>query len=133
LSHLARFENVLCLNGHVHHSGGVFFHGQAVPGKTPPPLAGGGWGEEEIFPWPGPSLAQFTPSLTLPHQGGGEEKSIRRGLQHISLPATSWPLPSPLTGTPRKLRPGLGPRGCGWALLQQGSQIPQVRQMLWQA
>jgi Icc protein len=53
---------------------------------------------------------------------------------HLALPATSWPLPCALTGTPRELRQGLGPRGCGWALLQQqGSQHTQLRQVLWQA
>jgi Icc protein len=133
LSHLSRFENVLYLHGHVHHSGGVCFQGQAAPGKTPPPLAGGGWGEGGISPCPEQTLAQSTPSPTLPHQGGGRENCAWGGLQHISLPATSWPLPSPLTGTPRKLTPGLGPRGCGWALLQPGGPHPQFRQVLWKA
>ena len=32
------------------------------------------------------------------------------------LPATAWPLPSPLQGTPAVPRPGLGYRGCGWGL-----------------
>jgi len=35
----------------------------------------------------------------------------------LSLPATAWPLPSPLEGTPSAPRPGQGPRGCGWTLL----------------
>jgi Icc protein len=83
LDHLARFENVLFLHGHVHHGGGVLSQGQAT--------------------------------------------------QLVSLPATSWPLPSPLAGTPRKLRPGLGPRGCGWALLSQGGEQSQFRQVLWRA
>lgn len=51
----------------------------------------------------------------------------------LALPATSWPLPSPLTGTPRKLRPGLGPNGCGWGFLNLGGPYPQFHQMLWQA
>ncbi len=60
-------------------------------------------------------------------------KAENRKPAHLALPATSWPLPCALTGTPRQLRPGLGPRGCGWALLQQGGQTPQFRQVLWQA
>jgi hypothetical protein len=60
-------------------------------------------------------------------------KTENRKPSHLALPATSWPFPCALTGTPRKLRPGLGPRGCGWALLQQGGQRPQFRQVLWQA
>jgi 3',5'-cyclic AMP phosphodiesterase CpdA len=57
----------------------------------------------------------------------------RKALSHLALPATSWPLPSPLTGTPDTLRPGLGPRGCGWAYVPPGGQSDQVRQVLWQA
>ena len=62
-----------------------------------------------------------------------ELKTAHRQPPHLALPATSWPLPSPLTGTPRELRPGLGPRGCGWALWQSGSPGSQFRQVLWQA
>jgi 3',5'-cyclic AMP phosphodiesterase CpdA len=57
----------------------------------------------------------------------------REPVSHLALPATSWPLPSPLTGTPETLRPGSGPRGCGWAYVPPGDQSPGVRQMLWQA
>jgi hypothetical protein len=133
IERLSRFGHVLCLHGHVHQSGGLSSHRQIGPGTPPPPLVGGGWGEGEIFPLLGENLAQFTPSLTLPHQGGGEERFSWSGIQHISLPATSWPLPSALTGTPRQLRPGLGPRGCGWAQLQTGGPKPQVCQVVWQA
>lgn len=52
---------------------------------------------------------------------------------HLALPATAWPLPSPLTGTPRKLRPGLGPRGCGWALMDQVGPHLKMRPRLWPA
>jgi Icc protein len=62
-----------------------------------------------------------------------KQQTANRKPSHLALPATSWPLPVPLTGTPRQLRPGLGPRGCGWALLQQSGQMPQFRQVLWQA
>jgi hypothetical protein len=57
----------------------------------------------------------------------------RKSFSHLALPATSWPLPWALKGTTRKLRPGLGPQGCGWALLNPGGQPPQVHQVLWQA
>jgi 3',5'-cyclic AMP phosphodiesterase CpdA len=60
-------------------------------------------------------------------------KTENRKPVHLALLATSWPLPCALTGTPHKLRPGKGPRGCGWALLQQGSQSTQLRQVQWQA
>jgi hypothetical protein len=57
----------------------------------------------------------------------------RQPLSHLALPATSWPLPHPLKGTPRKLRPGLGPRGCGWALLNTGGQSCKLKQIFWEA
>jgi Icc-related predicted phosphoesterase len=133
LDRLSRFKNVLYVHGHVHHSGCASNNGEAIPAKTPPPLVGGGWREGEIFPSPGQGFAHSTPSPTLPHQGGGRKYSAWGGLNNISLPATSWPFPCALTGTPRKLRPGLGPRGCGWALLQPGSHIQQFRQVIWQA
>jgi len=52
---------------------------------------------------------------------------------HLALPATSWPLPHPQQGTPRKLRPGLGPRGCGWALLNTRGQSFHLKKMVWEA
>jgi len=133
LSRLPRFRKVICLHGHVHQPGGVCGAGGAglaAVGKTSPPLAAGGWGEGE-----GNATFQkqlFTPTPTLPHQEGGGKFSPG-GLQHISLPATSWPLPEALAGTPRKLRPGLGPRGCGWAVLDLQEQAPQLHQVTWQA
>ncbi len=39
----------------------------------------------------------------------------------LSLPATAWPGPQALQGTPARLSPGLGPAGCGWGLLTTGS------------
>ncbi len=56
----------------------------------------------------------------------------RKPITHLALPATSWPLPLALEGTPRKLRPGVGPRGCGWVLMNSG-QPSQVQHVLWQA
>lgn len=133
LKRLSRFENVFCLHGHVHQSNCVFTHTVAAHGKTPPPLVGGGWGEGKISPYSGPRPAGITPSPTLPPPGRGSADAAWRGMKNLSLPATSWPLPSPLTGTPETLRPGSGPRGCGWALLPHGGRTAQVRQVLWQA
>jgi Icc protein len=60
-------------------------------------------------------------------------RTANRKPVHLALPATSWPLPGALTGTPRELHPGVGPRGCGWALVQQGGLTSKFRQILWQA
>jgi len=57
----------------------------------------------------------------------------RKPITHLALPATSWPLPQALAGTPRQLRPGLGPRGCGWALLDPREPAPRFSQVTWQA
>jgi hypothetical protein len=62
-----------------------------------------------------------------------KQKTENRKPAHLALPATSWPLPCALEGTPQKLRPGVGPRGCGWTLLHQGNQAQHFRQVLWQA
>ncbi len=132
INRLSHFPQVLCLHGHVHQPGGIFAKGLATPGKTPPPLVGGGWGEGETHPWLRYNLSQFTPTPTIPHQGGGRKKSPYRGMRSLALPATSWPLPWALEGTPRQLRPGVGPRGCGWVLMNAG-QPPQVHHVLWQA
>jgi 3',5'-cyclic AMP phosphodiesterase CpdA len=102
LNQLSRFHQVLCCHGHVHQPGGIFANGLAAPEKTPPPL------------------------------GEGKKKSPYTEMRNLALPATSWPLPVALEGTPWKLRPGSGPRGCGWALLTPGGQIPQFRHVLWQ-
>jgi 3',5'-cyclic AMP phosphodiesterase CpdA len=100
LKRLARFENVLCLHGHVHQ--GKFLSKEKIEAE--------GFGHYRK-----PTTAN------------------RKPVSHLALPATSWPLPSPLTGTPEALRPGLGPRGCGWAYVPPGGQSDRVRQVLWQA
>jgi Icc protein len=81
----------------------------------------------------GDPLAGKNLTITMPNNWFFRKpKTENRKPSHLALPATSWPLPSALTGTPRELRPGLGPRGCGWALVQQGNQVQQFRQILWQ-
>jgi 3',5'-cyclic AMP phosphodiesterase CpdA len=132
LNQLSRFHQVLCCHGHVHQPGGIFANGLAAPEKTPLPLVGGGWGEGETYQWPTYSLAQFTPTPALPQRGGGRKKSSYSGMRNLALPATSWPLPVALEGTPWKLRPGSGPRGCGWGIFTSGGQLPEFRHVLWQ-
>jgi Icc protein len=75
-------------------------------------------------------------NLNIPVSGNWlfrKPRTENRKPAHLALPATSWPLPCALTGTPRELRPGVGPRGCGWALLEQDNQTSQFRQVIWQA
>jgi len=52
---------------------------------------------------------------------------------HLSLPATAWPRPLAVQGTPATPRPGLGPRGCGWALATLGPASRHFQSYLWQA
>lgn len=52
---------------------------------------------------------------------------------HISLPATSWSLPLAVQGTPAHLRPGLGPHGCGWAVVTLSPTSRHFQPHLWQA
>ena len=74
----------------------------------------------------GLELENFCHSPTL-------KTTNRKSLSHLALPATSWPLPLPQQGTPRKLRPGLGPRGCGWALLNTRGQFLHLNKIAWEA
>ena len=53
-------------------------------------------------------------------------------LLHQGLPATAWPLPNALTGTPAQARPGLGPYGCGWGLITLGTAA-SYHPHIWQA
>jgi 3',5'-cyclic-AMP phosphodiesterase len=67
---------------------------------------------------PGPGLIKISPGWpSRLHQG---------------LPATAWPLPLPLQGTPAILRPGLGPAGCGWSLVSLGSSSWDCQPQVWQ-
>jgi 3',5'-cyclic AMP phosphodiesterase CpdA len=52
---------------------------------------------------------------------------------YISLPATAWPRPQAVQGTPAAVRRGLGPRGCGWALLNLNTSGVDFQPHLWQA
>ena len=121
---LAGFQNVFCLHGHVHGHESISPNIWKFNNESPPPLAGGGWGEGEYF----------TPTLTLPPQGGGEKAGFARpSICLQGLPATAWPRPLALQGTPAAPGPGLGPHGCGWALASINSANLQFQPRLWQA
>ncbi len=130
LKRLCRFENVLCFHGHVHQAitpSGENFEAKDIGHFRQPNLHG--------HNRPLPAMKIFyrggvTPPLRVNFHGKTEN---RKPMCQLALPATSWPLPSPLTGTPETLRPGSGPRGCGWAYVPPGGQAAQVRQVLWQA
>ena len=82
---LARFPRVICLHGHGHYAGSQ--GDWPISGKK---AGRGGF---------------MSPKIR-------EDRKVETG--HLSLPATSWPYPSPLEGTTLDLRPGLLTRGCGW-------------------
>jgi Icc protein len=63
----------------------------------------------------------------------GTKNQKRKTNHQLSLPATAWPLPSPLLGTPADLRPGLGPHGCGWGLVSIADRTWRLSPQLWQA
>ncbi len=52
---------------------------------------------------------------------------------HLSLPATAWPHPHALQGTPAVFRPGQGPCGCGWTLLTLSPSGTRFLPQVWQA
>jgi Icc protein len=68
------------------------------------------------------------PIINLPLAWPGENRIIHQG-----LPATAWPRPDARQGTPAALRPGLGPRGCGWAEVRLTGAALQFKPHLWPA
>jgi 3',5'-cyclic-AMP phosphodiesterase len=100
---LGQFSQVLCLHGHVH---GVGIGGQ-----------GSGVGDF------GTNLTDYCPT--------GNPSSLTQN--HFSLPATAWPRPLAVQGTPATPRPGMGPGGCGWALATLSPTLHLFRPYLWQA
>ncbi|OGR24424.1 MAG: hypothetical protein A2139_08900 [Desulfobacca sp. RBG_16_60_12] len=88
---LARFNQVLCVHGHVH----------GLETGVRGPGAGGSYAENSTT--------------------------------HCGLPATAWPRPLAVQGTPRVMRPGVGPRGCGWALATLSDTSRDFQPYLWQA
>jgi len=100
---LAGFHQVVCLHGHVHQAG--------VRGQGP--------GTSNCFTGFG-----YNSPLT---------ENRKQKTENLSIPATAWPFPSPLQGTPRKLRPGFGPHGCGWVQLSVRGGGWEVQPHSWQA
>ncbi len=103
---LAQFPQVLCLHGHVH---GVGIRGQGSGARNDT-------NDGNIFcSW----------SLT--------ENQKPETENHLSLPATAWPRPLAVQGTPATPRPGIGPGGCGWALATLSPTSRHFQPYLWQA
>jgi Icc protein len=53
-------------------------------------------------------------------------------LRHYCLPSTAWPRPQPVQGTPAIPRPGAGPHGCGWTLVNLSASEANFHPYLWQ-
>jgi 3',5'-cyclic AMP phosphodiesterase CpdA len=109
---LSRFSQVYCFHGHV--------HGGAVSRQLSAFLRETENGKRKT----GEEVRETHPTF-----------SANRKPQTVNhpLPATAWPLPSPLQGTPASPRPGLGPQGCGWGLVTLGSNSLEYRLQWWQA
>jgi 3',5'-cyclic AMP phosphodiesterase CpdA len=76
-------------------------------------------------------LSAFSQELMGPDDLFFAENGKRKTENH-PLPATAWPLPSPLQGTPAAPRPGLGPGGCGWGMVSLGDQSLKFQPQIWQ-
>jgi len=135
---LRRFSQVLCLHGHVHGVGistGIRGQGSGISRKIPPipPLEKGGMVASP--PWEKGDLGGFSYSLVHCNNCApfetvtGNRKPETEN--HLSLPATAWPRPLAVQGTPATPRPGVGPGGCGWATLSPTSR--HFQPYLWQA
>jgi 3',5'-cyclic AMP phosphodiesterase CpdA len=107
---LATFSRVYCFHGHVHYG--------AVSDQLSDFLRKTENGKRKTEDW----VAHLT--LT---------EDLRPQTENHPLPATAWPLPSPLQGTPTAPRPGLGPRGCGWALASLGDKSLTYQSRVWPA
>jgi hypothetical protein len=110
---LARFSRVVCVHGHVHDAGigaaGIRGQGRGIRNDDNGGNNFGSW------------------SLTENRKPRTENRL------HISLPATAWPRPLALQGTPAAPRPGLGPHGCGWGLATLRDTSRHFQPFLWQA
>jgi 3',5'-cyclic AMP phosphodiesterase CpdA len=103
---LGQFSQVLCLHGHVH---GVGIRDQGAGARNDNNDG------NIVYSW----------FLT------GNRKPETEN--NLSLPATAWPRPLAVQGTPATPRPGLGPGGCGWALATLSPTSRQFQPYLWQA
>ncbi len=111
---LAGFSRVLCVHGHVHGAGIVEarIRGQRSGARNE------GDDGKNYGSW---SLSD------------NRKPKIENPLIHCGLPATGWPRPLAMQGTPGAPRPGLGPRGCGWGLISMRDHAWHVFPNLWQA
>jgi 3',5'-cyclic-AMP phosphodiesterase len=137
---LRQFSQVLWLHGHVHGVGigtGARGQGSGSRRKIPPipPLGKGGMAASP--PWEKGDLGGFAGSWVqfndlAPFETVTENRKPETE-NHLSLPATAWPRPLAVMGTPATPRPGLGPGGCGWALATLSQTSRHFRPYLWQA
>jgi len=109
---LSRFSRVYCFHGHVHQE-----------------AASDQLSAFSFFP---ENEKQKTDNL-LPGTHLAFTENPKPRTQNLPLPATAWPLPSPLQGTPAAPRPGLGPQGCGWALATLGDASLAYQPRVWLA
>jgi 3',5'-cyclic AMP phosphodiesterase CpdA len=103
LGQLSRFRKVLCLHGHTHHA--VASCQLSVVSKDNDFI--------EVF------------------MANGKRQTANRLC--LSLPATAWPGPQALQGTPARLGPGRGPSGCGWTLLASEAASFKLQPQIWEA
>jgi len=124
----APFRRVLCLHGHTHNA-----------------VASGQWSvsreQRAVSSKAGARNALVCGQLSVASNFNDWEsgfftenrKQETGNRLHISLPATAWPGPQALMGTPARLGPGLGPAGCGWGLLTINSTSLWFQPQIWQA
>jgi len=75
-------------------------------------------------------------SFSYGRMNGGKPlypENRKQKTENYPLPSSAWPLPSPLQGTLTRPGPGLGPRGCGWALASLGNNSLQYQPQVWRA
>jgi Icc protein len=113
---LARFRRVLFLHGHVHHSG-VRGQGSGIREWS---VVSGQWPETNYL------TTMISTALFI-------TQNPKPKTQNLPIPAIAWPLPSPLEGTPRRLRPGLAPHGCGWVTITVFQDSWEFHPRFWQA
>jgi 3',5'-cyclic-AMP phosphodiesterase len=156
---LTRFRQVLCLHGHTHAAefdharvtpAGIRSQGPGLRGKIPhiPAMgkgativsqssAQGEWFESP--PLQKGDLGRGAETLINDNKfqsfewGAENRQQKTENLLHISLPATAWPHPQAIQGTPAIVRPGLSPHGCGWTLVTLSHLNARFQPHLWQA
>ena len=147
---LSGFRRVLYLHGHVHRAG-IRDQGPGISRKIPPvpPLEKGGMAASPLL---GEREWSASPPLEKGDLGGfsgawfdfnnyqpfawvnaNRKEATENPFIHLGLPATAWPRPLAVQGTPATGRPGLGPCGCGWVLITMSPRRQHFQPYLWQA